>query len=237
MAFSVIFSYVLIKYTSGLLAKIITALAALGIIIHEFSHLLMCVITHTPIENVKLLKKVKNEKSDEVGYMGIVNVRKHNISFLQGFLISFAPLYLSFWFFFYLLDFLIGNQVTPLIFFICIFTMISLVLSAAPSFVDLGIILEAFRNDTHHSLYQILLISLSVLTTWIITFSCNIQFIHEIFIYLVIAGFYFIFKYGFKMTRYILHSINQNWFDNIRQPKKMRFKTFTRRHYKPKKYD
>ena len=237
MAFSVVISYILIKYTSGPFLKIVKALAVFGIVIHELSHLLMCVITHAPIENVSLIKKIESEKSEAVRYFGVVNVHKNRISFLQAFLISFAPLYLSFWLFFSLLDFLINNQVSALIFFLCFFTMISLTLSAAPSFADLAIIPKAFQNDNNHSLYQILLIILSILTTWMIIFVFKIQFIHEIFIYLVIAGFYFTFKYSFKFTRNALKHFYRNSIENYHRPKKLRIKRFTRRHYKPKKYD
>lgn len=237
MAFSVIISYILIKYTSGPFLKIVKALAVIGIVIHELSHLLMCVIMHAPIENVSLIKKIESEKSEVVRYYGVVDVQKNRVSFLQAFLISFAPLYLSFWLFFSLLNFLIYNQFSALIFFVCFFTMISLTLSAAPSFADLAIIPKAFQNDTNHSLCQILLIIFSVFTTWLLLVAYNLQFIHEIFIYLVIAGFYFTFKYGFKFTRNILHYFYQNSIENYRQPKKIRFKRFTRHHYKPKKYD
>lgn len=237
MAFSVIISYVLIKYTSGPFLKIVKALAVFGIVIHELSHLLMCIITHAPIENVSLIKKMESKDSEAVRYYGVVDVQKNRISFLQAFLISFAPLYLSFWLFFFLLNFLINNQVSALIFFLCFFTMISLTLSAAPSFADLAIIPKAFQNDTNHSLYQILLIIFSVFTTWLLSVVYNLQFIHEIFFYLVIAGFYFTFKYSFKFTRNILQNFYRNSVENYRRPKKIRFKSFTRRHYKPKKYD
>ena len=110
-----------------------------------------------------------------------------NLTFLQAFLISFAPLYLSFWLFFFLLDYLIHNQVSALVFFLCFFTMISISLSAAPSVTDLAMIPKAIQNDSKHSLYQLLLIFFPILTTCFIFFVYNIQFIHEFFIYLVIA--------------------------------------------------
>lgn len=121
--------------------------------------------------------------------------------------------------------------------FLCIFTMISLVLSAAPSFADLKIIPNAFRNDTNHSFYQILLISFSIISTWIIILAYNLQFIHEIFIYFIIAGFYLAFKYVLKFTRDILQHFYQNSFENYSRPKKIKFKKFTKRTYKPSKYN
>jgi hypothetical protein len=237
MAFSGIVSYLAMKYATGAILKIIRALAVIGIIIHELCHLLMCIITHSPVEDVTLIKKIKSEKSEGATYYGHINVSKYRISFMQAFLISFAPLYLSFWLFFLLLNFLINNQFNPLVGFLCLITMISLVLSAAPSFTDLKMIPKAFQNDTNHSYYQIFLIIISILTTWIIVFSFNFQFIHEIFIYLIIVGFYFIFKYGFKFVLRIIQLFYRNSTDNYHRPKKIRIKRETRHHYKPKKYD
>lgn len=234
MILSVIFSYILIKYSSGAFLKIVQALAVVGIIIHELCHLFMCLITHAPIESFSLVKKFESEKTKKVRYYGEVKVHEQKTTFIQAFLISFAPLYLSFWLFFFLLNHLINTQVSELIFFICIFTMISLVLSAAPSFADLALIPKAFQNNSRHSSYQILLLGFSILTTWLIFITYDIQLIHEIFIYLGIGGFYFVFKYGFKMIGYILYSINSRR-HKLSRPHKIRIKEFTRHRYKPKK--
>ena len=207
MIFSIIISYVIIKYTPEPIAKIVKALAVVGIVIHEICHVFMCFITHSPVENVSLIKKVEFENSEKVGYYGQVNVYENRISFLQAFLISFAPLSLSFWLFFSILTFLVNNQFTPIMFFISILLLISLVLSAAPSFSDLAILPKAFSYDVDNSLYQILLIILSILTTWLTIFSFNMQFLHEIIIYLIIAGFYFVYKFGFRLARNVFYSI------------------------------
>ena len=217
--------------------KIVKVLAMFGVILHELCHLFMCIITHAPVKKVSLIKRFRSEETRTTSYFGEVVVYENNISFLQSFLISFAPLYLSFWIFFYLLNFLINNQVSALVFFLSIFTMISLVLSAAPSSADLGIIPRTFQNDTNHSMYQILLILFSILTTWIITFAFSIQFVHEIFIYLVIAAVYFAFKYSLKLIKTIYQLVYRNHFENYRRPKKIRFKRYRRRMYKPKKYN
>ena len=166
----------------------------------------MCFITRSPIKQFSLIKKLESGKDSAVfGFYGQVQVYEDKVSFLQAFLVSFAPLFLSFWLFFSILGLLInGYIVDPLIFTLCIFLMISLVLSAAPSISDLVIIPKAFSYDTGHSLYQILLVILAILSTWLITFN---QYFHEIFIYLIITGFYFVFKFGFRITRNVFYSI------------------------------
>ena len=235
MIFSIIISYILIKCTPPPLSNIVKALAVVGIIFHELCHLLMCVICNAPIEKITLINREESEKNRGFTYFGEVKVREHNISFLQAFLISFAPLYFSFWLIFFLLNFLVNNQVHPLIFLPSIFMMISLSLSAAPSFSDLAIIPRAFQNGIYHSLYQILLVVISILTVWMLFVAFSFQYFHEILVYLMITVFYFIYKYGFKIIGYILKSIKRNWLEDYRSPKQIRFKRFTRSRYKPKK--
>ena len=206
MLFSIVVSYILMKYAPQPLFKVIKALAVVGIIIHEICHVLMCFITRSPMKKVSLLKRMEIENdSTKFGFYGQVQVYEDKVSFLQAFLVSFAPLFLSFWLFFSILGLLInGYVVDPLIFALCIFLLVSLTLSAVPSIADLVIIPRAFSYDSGHSLYQILLVILAILSTWLITFN---QYFHEIFIYLIITGFYFVFKFGFRITRNVVYSI------------------------------
>ena len=52
LLFSLVVSYLLLKYTPEPFKKIIVGLMIVGIIIHEFFHVVMCIITNTPIKNV-----------------------------------------------------------------------------------------------------------------------------------------------------------------------------------------
>ena len=233
MMFSVILSYLLYKYF-GSQSRIIKSLAIVGIIFHEFCHIVMCIITSTPIESASLLKKVESENGAPIKYYGYVKVNKNGVTFIQSFLISFAPLYISFWVFFLLLNFLINSQVDILIFILIFYIMVSIVLSAAPSFGDLAIIPKIFQNFPGHSLYQIFLLVISVLATWMIVEGYNIQAFHELVIYLIIASFYFGFKYGFKLIDRIYYSIQMKYRYKTMSNKDTS-KRFTRPRYKPKK--
>lgn len=206
MVFSVIISYLLIRYTSGLFLTIIKILAAIGIVIHEIFHLIMCYITRVKVVNISILKKLEVEKAGALGYYGQVNIHEEKVSFIQAILVSFAPLYFSFWLFFSILEYLVNNynQVHPLVFFLSILLMISLILSASPSFSDLALIPKAFSNNSDHSLYQIFLIVLASLMAWVILIIFQIPLdykiiIHQIIFYFIVTGFYFIFKLGFKL--------------------------------------
>lgn len=226
MIFSLIISYTLIKWTSPPLTNIFQGLSAIGIVFHELCHLIMCVISRVPIEKVTLIKKDWFEIEKKVGYYGEVKVQETRISFMQAILVGLAPLYLSFWLFFFLLNLLVYTKVNIWIFLFSIVVMISISLSAAPSFSDLTVIYRAIQNDPRNSFYQFIIVVFSFLTCWGIIEVFNLYFIHELFFYLLIATFYFLFKYGFKMIGYIIYSRN-----NYYRPKNR--KRLVRRRFKP----
>ena len=229
---SKIILYIILKHASGLFLKIVRPFLVASTIFHVACHLLMYTVTFTPIEKIKLFEKKESEKNRKVRYFGEVYPRKGEISFLQSILVSLAPSYISFWLFIYLLNVLIRTQVNVLTFIFIFFLMILLVLSAVPSFSDLEIIPEAFRNDIHNSLYQILMIVLSILATWYIVSIYNLQFSHEILVYMIISAFYFLFKFGFKITGYLLSSNNAERHGGP-HPHEIRSKKFTRPKYEP----
>ena len=207
MLFSIAFSYLVMKYTPKPFIMIAKVIAIFGIIIHEICHIVMCVISRTPIEEISLLKRMEFEKdSTKLGFYGQVKVYEHKVSFLQALLVSFAPLFLSFWIFFWTLNILIRVPVHPLFFVFSIILMISLVISAGPSISDITMIPKAFSYDTQNSLYQVFLVTLSILATWLIEFSSKYLF-HEWHIYLIIISFYFVYKFGFQLVKYIFYSL------------------------------
>ncbi|MHA2281657.1 MAG: hypothetical protein ACXAC5_12490 [Promethearchaeota archaeon] len=232
MMFSVIFSYVAFKYTSPPFSNIVQALAMVGIVIHEICHYVMCIITRSPIEKVTLIKKLDFKEEQRLGYYGEVQVQEHRISFLQAVLIGLAPLYLSFWLFFLLLNILVYSQVDAVVFIICIFIMISISLSAAPSFEDFLMIPKVFLNDFNHSMYQILLIVLSFLLTFITLTIFDLQGFHEFFVYLIVTGFYFGFKFGFRITVNLLYK-NRSIAKILSN--RNNFKRYSRRRHNPEK--
>ena len=197
--FSIIISYVLLKFAPNPLDKFIRVLAALGIIIHELCHGLMCLLTNTRIRSMKLL--VRSEEGSKFGlrYGGRVELKDYEkLTFLQALLIGFAPIYISFWLFFFLWQQLKNPGLDVGIFYIYLFVMMSLVLSAAPSFADILAVFGAFHFDWRYSLYQISLLFLSVTTVWLVIAYYKIQVFHEIVTYVSIFVGYYGFKTGFK---------------------------------------
>ena len=203
LIFSVIISYILLKYTPRPLNKLVLGLALIGIVIHELCHLLMCIITNAPVKSVKLLERTKlyGKEGDNYGYGygGSVKVSgEKKLNFLQAFFIGFAPLIFSFWLFFYLLDLLFTAELDAYIAILLLFVMVSIVLAAAPSAADILNIPKAFQENTKYSCYQIFLLVISIISVWILYILYQVTFFHEIVNYLFIMIFYYGFKYGFK---------------------------------------
>ena len=107
----------------------------------------MCIVTFSPVEKVRILEKGESDKNRFVTYFGEVYIKTQEVSFLKAVLVGLAPSFLSYWFFIYLLDIFIHNQVHIVTLFFLIFIMISLIFSANPSQTDLELIPEAFDND------------------------------------------------------------------------------------------
>lgn len=197
--FSTITSYILLKYAPNPLHAIFRCIAVVGIIIHELSHALMCVVTNTRIRTIKLLERSDGKSSFGLKYGGRVELKDYiRLSFLQALLIGFAPIYISFWLFFFLWEQLKIPNLDVLIFYVYLFIMISLVLSAAPSFADVLAIFGAFQFDWRYSMYQVGLTILSVCTVWFVVTYYQIQFFHEIVTYVLIFVGYYGYRIGIK---------------------------------------
>ena len=206
LLFSIVVSYLLLKYIPEPFKKIIVGLMIVGIVIHELFHVLMCLITNTPINNVKFLEKIKREEGPgykKYEFSGNVSIKEEKgMSFLQAVLVGFAPLFFSFWLFFLLLDQVIhpSNEIT---FFVCLFIILSIIFSAAPSLADLKCIPRAFRENPKYSAYQIFLLMLSISLVWLIIPFLKQPSLHEIVVYLLIMFFYHLWKYGIKTIGFL----------------------------------
>ena len=232
LIFSVIFSYLVFKYVGPPFSMIVQVLAMGGVVIHEICHLVMCVITRSPIEKVTLIGKLGFQEGQKFGYYGEVQAQAERISFLQAVLIGLAPLYISFWIFFFLLEMLTTVQVHVVVFTISVLVMISISLSAAPSLPDLSVIPKAFLNDTNYSIYQIFLLIMSVLITFTTLSVFNLHGIHGIYVYLIITGFYFGFKYGFRLLNILLNKLK---FFGKSPYNRRYYKKYTRRSHRHEK--
>ena len=130
-------------------------------------------------------------------------------SFLQAFLISFAPLYISTWLavlFFNIIfysDFWWGIRV------IAVFLLISTVIGAAPSGADITVFFRSSQFDLIYTVYQIFLIVISILIFSLIT-SPNwvVKFLGRIILLPIIAGL------SYELLK-LSARFKDNWFSRI----------------------
>ena len=214
---SVTISYICLKFSSYYFWICFQVLAVPGIIIHEMSHMLMCLITGTHIESVaftafKRSKRFKNDSRYMFG--GQVAVDNQHTSFLQALLIGLAPMYILFWLFFYSLELFLYADLPDVWGILNFLFMISIILAAAPSFGDLVTIFNSFTFDLRHSLYQVFLLLLSIGTAWLVIEINQWVIPHEIVSYLLIAGIYFAYKYPFMLIRQIFHKLTSDQYRN-----------------------
>jgi len=232
--FSVVMSYILLVVVPHPLNKFFQVLAVLGIVIHELCHVLMCLLTGTRIRTMKILARSDNESKFGLKYGGRIELKESNkLTFLQALLIGFAPLYLSFWLFFCLWEQLKNPSLEVVIFYLCIFIMVSLVLSAAPSLADLFAIIGSFQFDWRYSLYQISLLLLSIWTVWFGVIYFQFEVFHEILTYFLILIGYHVYKYGFRGLKAIVQHFLGNRISIGSEI--MSIKKLTRRRVKPAK--
>ena len=233
--FSVVMSYVLLVVAPEPLNKFFQVLAVLGIVIHELCHALVCLLTDTRIRTMKILEQSDNKSKFGLKYGGRIELKELNkLTFLQALLIGFAPLYISFWLFFFLLEQLKNPSLEVVIFYLYIFIMVSLVLSAAPSLADLLAIFGSFQFDWRHSLYQICLLLLSIWTVWFGVTYFQFEVFHEILTYLLILAGYYVYKYGFRGLRtYVQRLLGKR---SSTGSETENIKKLTRRRVKPAKH-
>ncbi|MFX1324094.1 MAG: hypothetical protein ACFE8N_03995 [Promethearchaeota archaeon] len=201
----------------------------LGVIVHECSHRLMCALTGVPTN--AFVVKYRDKKTGIVTPSGRVGLeRPLQVTFLQGLLLSFAPLLIGMWIFYFLLLAAFDPLIDPVYRIIAGICSIGVIIASSPSRADLGVIRQSYQNDPHHGLYQIFLLVLSFMAAWGLVGWFNILFPFEFFYYFLIALFYIIFKYGFILLRIAKVKIEQRSGKSRYKP---RYKRYVRRRYKP----
>ena len=187
---------------------VIQGLAIIGVIIHEISPVLMCFVTNTKIDSVVLVNKVENEGQINKVYGGQVNILLNpRISFLQALVIGLAPLFISFWIFFFLLHELYNPNITDFLAIFYVFIMVSLILGSAPSKGDWNQIASAFTCDIEYTFYQIFLVVISIFSVYNIVPALQIPIIHESINYIFILVGYYVFKYVIKGVNRVIKGI------------------------------
>lgn len=206
---------------------ILVRLMYIGIVIHEISHYLISLLVGINPREIKI--KFRSRKTGIINPHGHVKVKPR--SFLQTFLIAFAPLYIATWLAVLFFSILAYSNYWFVIRIIACLLLISTIMGAAPSSGDLKFFYKSVRFDPVYTLYQIFLIILSIFILWALLYYFEIVFFLDVFYYLSVAAIYWGLKLGFmgiSKTMFLLRSQSQ-------KSHKLKIRRFARRRYKPKK--
>ena len=215
----------------GPFKHIVNALAFVGVIVHEFSHFLLCKLLGVPTDGIRI--KLLDETTRRVSPHGSVSLRNDkNLSFMQNFLIAFAPLFISTWLFFESLTIFLTPSFDDFIRVVAAFFCASLLMGAAPSHPDLVIMASSFKTDTRYSLYQIFLAFLSGISVWLAIAYFNIVFPFDFLYFIVIGITYCVFYFLFKGVNRLFHT---SYSVRAKTSGRVKLGPFTRRRFKPAK--
>ena len=96
------------------------------------------------------------------------------ITFMQALMVGLAPLFISTWLLFWSLSILFTDKFEPIIRILAGLFCLSLLIGAAPSSEDFKHIPRAFKRDPLYSLYQILLVIVSIVILWFLIMAHRI---------------------------------------------------------------
>jgi len=183
---------------------ILKIVSFIGIVIHEVAHFLMCLLTGIPPTGIHASYR------DQEGEVMIH--RLEHLSFLQAFLICFAPLLVSSYIAYLCIHIMFLTNLVFVFKLICAVVLISILLHARPSRPDLKLFKNSFSRDPLYSVYQIGLVILSGLIVFILYLP--LPYYLSFIDYILIGIFYTVFKYSLlglrKGYEYLMGRYNES---------------------------
>jgi hypothetical protein len=225
------------------ISKIFKIISIPGIIIHELSHLLMCLLTRTPIKSFQILNTTKGddeppENTPEIN--GTLKIKdKKKLTFILALSIGLAPAFVSYWTVSYLWFLINEYALVMFLYPLILITMGSIVLYVSPSKGDLKAASIAFKQDIHYSLLQILFLTCSLITVMILGILFELPFISyfhnfSVLLYYIVSVFllYSPWKYFILFLIYIKNKLGLRDINAERETKE---RGRTRKRYRPAK--
>jgi len=221
----------LIHNLRGPFRTILNILRYIGVMVHELSHFTMCLLVGVKPTgiSVKLKSEITPEKTSPHGY---VSIDSHGETFLQNALISLAPIIISTWLFFWSLSIVFTEGISPLFKILAGFFCLTLFLGAVPSTTDFRVISDTFKKDPRYSCYQIFLMLLSGLLTWLVLMYFEFVLMEDFFYYLLVGVGYMLLKYSFMGIGKVLYHVPAK---RSSMSSRINYKRFTRKRFKPTK--
>lgn len=220
---------ILLSHELGPFESIINTLRYIGVIVHELSHFIMCLVVGVHPQGIKI--RFKDETTNETAPHGAVFFDSHDYTFLQSALIGLAPTIVSTWLFFLSLDIAL-TQMEPLIKIVAGSFCLTLLLGAAPSATDFRNIGRSFKQSPKYSCFQIFLVVLSGFIVWAISVFYQIIIYYDIIYFILVGIGYTVLKYSFMGIKIFAYSIYSK--DRINSSGR-NYKKFTQKRFKPSK--
>jgi hypothetical protein len=210
-----------------LISTFLHVLAFIGVFIHEVSHYVMCMIFGVEVNQFK--ERYRNNITRKVAPHGSFNLPEFKkISLMQGFMVAAGPLFISTFLFLLCLDliFTLSPNIIELI--IVIFFALSLLIGSRASGNDMIRIFQAYRLNPRYSLYQVLLVVLSILSVLLLidfsVFVVPFEFIIYIVFFICVIGDYFVLKYSFRLIYNIYRRFRSSYSSRKRKNLRRRHK-------------
>jgi hypothetical protein len=206
----------------------------MGVVVHEISHYTLGIILGSKMG--KLSVKYRGESIRKVAPHGSVdNPEFERNSFMQTFIIGFAPLFVSTFLFMFGLDIIFHIQTEIWVKILTVVFCVSLLTGSAPSRQDVRLAGVTFNINPRYSLYQIFLVLLSGILVWMFVdlyfMSLPFEVLHYIEYFIFLTLFYYTLKSVFWVITKSINAIATKLEKGVRSsPKfltrKRRFKEF-----------
>jgi len=222
------------RYASGIWRALLNIAFFVGVIVHEFSHLIVTLLCGLPVESLNI--RLMDPNTGLISPHGAVGTDDFpHRSFIKGFMICFAPLLVSTFLLFGCIDIFFLIETAWFIKGCVVFFGISLVLGASPSNGDLSNLGHSMVNDPVLGLAQALCYGLSVyIGIQFINFSMlalPFEFLYYALYFLASLVVYFVIFFSVKWTGLGMRAI----YRKLSRNSILSTKSLTRKRIKSKK--
>jgi hypothetical protein len=178
-------------------------IAFIGVIIHEVAHYTLGILFGAKMSGFRVGYRSRHKTN--VAPHGSVDLPEfQRNSFIQTFVISFAPLFVSTFLFMFCLDIIFYIQTEVWIKLIAVVFCISLLIGSEPSGQDVRLVGLTFSKNPRYSLYQIFLVVLSGVIVWIFIDLYFIILPFEVLYYIEYFIFVALFYYSLKFVFWVI---------------------------------
>ena len=198
------------RYSRGIWRALLNIAFFVGVIVHEFSHLIVTILCGLPVESLKI--RLMDPNTGIISPHGAVGTGDFpHRSFIKGFMICFAPLLVSTFLIFGCIDIFFLIETAWFIKAGVAFFGVSLVLGASPSNGDLSNLARSITNDPMLGISQASCYGISVyIGIQFINFSeltLPFEFMYYALYFLASLVIYFVIFFSIKWTGMVIRAI------------------------------